>query len=129
MVIFSPPEENYRDKEDSGLWLMGDRTKSNNIGDYVQERIENIQTNHEDVKILESSNTAALSGRPAYKLVYLRRSSDKRSLVKRIEIATILDNKVYIVNGGSEAKYYTEIFPALERMISSFELTSTKPAS
>jgi hypothetical protein len=40
-----------------------------------------------------------------------------------------LDGKVCNVNGGSEAKYYTEIFPALERMISSFELTSTKPAS
>jgi hypothetical protein len=24
MVIFSPTGENYRDKEDSGLWLMGD---------------------------------------------------------------------------------------------------------
>jgi hypothetical protein len=30
-----------------------------------------------------------------------------------------LDDKVYNVNGGSEAKYYTEIFPAFERMTSS----------
>jgi Double zinc ribbon len=122
MVIFSPKGERYRD-ESSGLGLMGDKTYGKSLGEYAQEKVEAIRNEFKGVKILQSSNTATLSGRPAYRLDYLRRSSDGTFLVRRIEIGTIVGNRVYLVNSGSEAKYYSEISPTLERMISTFEFT------
>jgi hypothetical protein len=90
--------------------------------EYVQERIETTQNEYEDVKLLESGNRVTLSGRSAYELVYIRRSTDTRSLVKRLEVGTIVDKKFYVVNAGSQTKYYLEILPILQKMISSFEL-------
>jgi hypothetical protein len=120
IVVFSPREERYRD-EASGLWLMGDKTMGNSLEEYTQGKAEAIRNQFEDVKFLQFSNTATLSGRPAYELAYIRRSSDGKYLVKRIEQGTIVGNRVYLINCGSEAKYYSEISPTLERMISSFE--------
>jgi bisphosphoglycerate-dependent phosphoglycerate mutase len=100
---------------------MDGKMNKNSLEEYGQERIKDMRNQYEGIKFLESSNKATLSGRPAYKLVYLRRSSDGKSLVKRIEIFTIANNRVYIVNGGSEAKYYSEVLPG---MISSFGLTT-----
>jgi eukaryotic-like serine/threonine-protein kinase len=99
-----------------------DRTNKNSLDEYVQERIETIKNEYEDAILLESGNGVTLSGRSAYKLVYIRRSSDTRSLVKRMEVGTIVDKKFYVVNVGSQTKYYSEILPTLQRMISSFEL-------
>lgn len=108
--------------------MASDRTRKNSVEDFIQERVKNIRNESSDVKFLESSNAVTLLGRPAYKLVYIRRASDGRSLVKRLEIGTIVDRKLYVLNGGSRTKYYTEILPTLERMISSFELTPNKPS-
>ena len=99
-----------------------DRTNKNTLDEYVQERIETIQNEYEDVKLLESGNRVTLSGRSAYKLIYIRRSNETRFLVKRMEVGTIVDKRFYIVNAGSQTKYYSEILPTLQRMISSFEL-------
>ena len=103
-----------------------DRTRKSSVEDFIQERVEDIRNVSRDVKFLESSNRANISGKPAYKLVYIRRAFDRGSLVKRLEIGTIVDRKFYVLNGGSGTKYYTEILPILERMISSLELTPNK---
>jgi hypothetical protein len=87
----------------------------------MQERVKDIRNESRDIKFLESGRVN-LSGKPAYKLVYIRRAIDGRSLVKRLEIGTIVDRKFYILNGGSHTKNYAEILPILERMISSFRL-------
>jgi hypothetical protein len=124
-VTFSVLGEKYV----SGLWVETDRIRKNSVEDFIQERIEDIRKQSRDIKFLESSNRANLSGKPAYKLVYIRRAIDASSLVKRLEIGTIVDRKLYVLNGGSRTKNYTEILPTLERMISSFELTPNKAFS
>jgi hypothetical protein len=107
--------ERYGGKESSGLWVMDDKMNKNSLEEYAQERIAIGRNQYEGIKFLESS-----------KKVYLRRSSDGKSLVNRKEIGTIANSSVYIVNGDSEAKYYSEVLPTLEGMISSFELTPNK---
>ena len=72
IVIFSPPGERYGGKESSGLWVMDDKMNKNSLEEYAQERIAIGRNQYEGIKFLESSNKATLSGRPAYKLVYLR---------------------------------------------------------
>lgn len=121
-ITFSAPAEKYGDENTSDLLITHNRTNRKPIDDNVQERIETIRKQYQDVKFLESSNRITLSGRPAYKLVYIIGSIDGGSLVKRMEIGTIVDKELYILNGGSRTKYYSDILPILERMISSFEL-------
>jgi hypothetical protein len=107
------------------VWVAVDKTNKNGLDEYVQARIKSIQNKYEYVKFLESGNRVTLSGRSAYKLVYVGRSSDKRSLVKRMEVGTVVDRKFYVVNVGSKTKYYSEILPTLQRMISSCELVDS----
>jgi PsbP len=121
-VTFSPPEDKYGGKKSLNVWVAVDKTNKNVLDEYVQERIKSIQNKYGYVKFLESSNRVTLSGRSAYKLVYVGRSSDNRSLVKRMEVGTVVDRMFYVVNVGSQTKYYSEILPTFQRMISSFEL-------
>ena len=100
-----------------------------NLDECIKERIDRISRNSEDFKLLESSNNTTLSGRPAYKLVYITSSKNKKTMVKRIEVGTIAGRKGYIVNGGSEAVKYSETLPIIERMISSIKLTKMENAT
>lgn len=121
-VGFYPPTEKELYK-DSGFWIYRDYTDMRNLDEYIKESIDRIGRNYEDFKVLDSSKNTTLSGRPAYKLVYIRNSKNSKTMVKRIEVGTIAGRKGYIVNGGSEAAKYSEILPIIEKMISSIQLT------
>jgi hypothetical protein len=104
-IIFTAPGEKYGGKNTSGLWITSGPTNKNSIEDFIQERVKKIRNESGDVKFLESSSRVNLSGKPAYKLVYIRRASGGKSLVKRLEIGTIVERKFYVLSGGSCTKY------------------------
>ncbi len=120
-ILFYPPME--KEAEDSGFWIMSGHTDKLTTDDYVKQRINTMRTTAEDFNVLESSTDVTLSGKPGYKLVYIRRSLDRALLVKRIEFGTIIGRDAYTVNGGSETPNYSKYLPIIEKMISSIKLT------
>ncbi len=97
-----------------------------NLNEYLTRITTDYSGTYEDFNVIESDADTILSDKPAYKLVF----TDEDGIdYKSMEIGTIIGDKVYFITYDAVEEQYSDYLPTIQKMISSFQLVDSNPAS
>lgn len=95
-----------------------------NLNQYLTTTINDYNDTLNDFEVIESSTNSVLGGLPAYKLVFTYVDND--IYYERMEIGTIIGDKVYFVTYESEEEeQYSDYLPTIQKMIDSFKINAS----
>jgi hypothetical protein len=95
-----------------------------NLNQYLTTTINDYNDTLNDFEVIESSTNSVLGGLPAYKLVFTYVDDD--IYYERMEIGTIIGDKVYFVTYESEEEeQYSDYLPTIQKMIDSLKVNAS----
>jgi hypothetical protein len=96
-----------------------DLDSSKLLQEYTYDKINHLRQLFHDFNIIEQ-NLTSLAGNNAYKIVYT--FTLEQINYKRMDIWTIKDDRVYIINYLVETGEYSKYLPTIQKMVDSFEI-------
>ena len=81
------------------------------------------QNSSKDFKLLQLNTDFTLAGKPAYKLEYISRDPDTKSIFKSMEVTTILQNGEYTIAYIADPDTYPTSLPLVQKIIDSYKIT------
>ena len=96
-----------------------DLDSSKLLQEYTYDKINHLRQLFLDFNIIEQ-NPTSLAGNNAYKIVYT--FTLEQINYKRMDIWTIKDDRVYIINYLVEMGKYSSYLPTIQKMVDSFEI-------
>jgi hypothetical protein len=121
LVTFISPQRSMLDQfqEFVELWVYdSDMASPVNMQDYLNDAISGMS---EESELINSSANYMLAGKPAIKVEY-RTIGEDGNKIQGMTVATIVDNKAYILKIAAEPATYSEYLPVMEKIINSFEI-------
>jgi hypothetical protein len=128
------------DKYAERLWIAQDNLPLDqdfDLAEYAEQIVTDYEATLVDFSVDEidteiDSQTAGLGNiddSPAYRIVYTETLEPENIELKTMEIGTVVENRLYVINYYSEATSYDRYLPIIEQIISSIQLSSgTDPA-
>jgi hypothetical protein len=122
-LLLSPLEnasDTYREKLLVSMQNLG--SKNMTLDEYTQHSINeyrNQSNNNNKIHIIESSPTT-LSGNPAYRIVFTE--SFEGHQLKKMQIWSIINNKVYLIIFSAEESKYDSHLPDVLKTFNSFKI-------
>jgi hypothetical protein len=101
---------------------MGNKTLT--LNQAADDAITYYQNSSKDFKLLQLNTDFTLAGKPAYKLEYISRDPDTKSIFKSMEVTTILQNKECSISYLADPDTYSTSLPLVQKIINSFKITS-----
>ena len=80
-------------------------------------------------KLIDSTATYDFAGRPGFKYEYTSEGEDGGLIIRTMNVGTVIDNIVYLVEFNAEDAQYSTYLPVAEQMINSFEISHKEKGS
>jgi hypothetical protein len=124
VVYFTPLYGSEVDTFSESIGLLVDTSSvPANANEYLSGLINSYESDVTDFKVIESNtNDITLAGLPAYKLQWTEKSLEDGISLRRIEVGTIVEDKVYKIIYNAEVNEYNRYVPTIQRMIDSFQI-------
>ena len=97
--------------------------QSMNLKEYATSLITYFNKTLTDFNLIESNTNITLGGgnNPTYGLIYTYKEDGTD--YKRMEIGTIIGDRIYFIRYNAEEKQYSNYLPTIQRMINSLQIT------
>jgi hypothetical protein len=90
------------------------------LEEHMHEQIDHLRQLLRDFNIIETNTITLEAGNNAYKVVYT--FTLEQINYKKMDIWTLQDDKVYIINYLAETRKYSSYLPTIQKMVDSFEI-------
>ena len=97
-----------------------DLNPSMRLEEHMHEQIDHLRQLLRDFNIIETNTITLEAGNNAYKVVYT--FTLEQINYKKMDIWTLQDDKVYIINYLAETRKYSSYLPTIQKMVDSFEI-------
>lgn len=126
IVAFYSPVENTSDNYSESLVISMERLSNKNmtLNEFANSSTTYYNETLTDFNLIESNTNITLAGgnnSSAYGLIYTDRVDGTN--YKRMEIGTIIGDKVYFIRYNAEEKKYSNYLPTIQMMINSLQIT------
>ena len=116
LAVFYSPLESRLDDYEEKLWLSVDDLLGENmtLEEYTKGVIRHNNDTVKDFKLLDlDTDNILLAGQPAYRVVSTETLKDE-TIVKRMELGTIISDKVYYLTYYANEDKYDDYFPVVD---------------
>jgi len=125
IVAFYSPVENTSDNYSESLEIYTERLADQNmtLDEFANSSITYYNKTLTDFNLIESNTNLTLAGgnnNPAYGLVSTDRVDGTN--YKRMEIGTIIGDRIYFIRYNAEEKKYSNYLPTIQMMINSLQI-------
>jgi hypothetical protein len=92
------------------------------LEEYAEQVIEYNNDSLRAFDLLDvDTDSIILAGHPGYRIIYASLSQNG-SIIKQMEIGTLIDNRVYYLIYYAELEKYDDFLPVIQEMINSFKI-------
>jgi hypothetical protein len=97
-------------------------TENVTLEEQLNRRIDFLNHTYEGFKIFQFDTKTTIAGHTGYLLVYTYSDTINSTLLKDMEVGTIIDGKVYVLNYTADAEGYKKNLAQVQRVIESFKV-------